>query len=93
MHSQTITDKTMATKKLLIEFSWRGQRITQFIDKDLAFQDIAEKEDFWGEFIIGKDKFQYQIWWNSGEIAIFQYGATDYCAIVDNFSVTFNQRY
>ena len=48
--------------------------------------------DFWGEFVIGEEKFQYQIWW-SGEIAIFKYGASDYCAIVDTFSFTFSQIY
>ena len=90
-------------KKLLIEFTWRGHKISQFIEKRLIFDDIVNNEhaiklddysnDYWGEFIIGKDKYQYQIWWNSSEIAIFQYGATDYCALVDNFTLTFSNIY
>lgn len=79
-------------KKILIEFSWRGQKISQFVEQYAIFKDIKGEDEFWGEFVIGKDKFQYQIWW-SGEIAIFLYGATDYCAIVDHFTMKFNQIY
>jgi hypothetical protein len=79
-------------KKILIEFSWRGHKISQFVEQYAIFKDIKGEDDFWGEFVIGEEKFQYQIWWN-GEIAIFKYGATDYCAIVDTFSFTFSQIY
>lgn len=83
----------MADKKVVIEFSWRGNKIKHFIPYSSILMDMNEKEDFWGEFIIGKDKFQYQIWWNAGEIAIFHEGATDFCALVDNFSIHFSQLY
>lgn len=83
----------MAKKQVLIEFSWRGHEIKHFIDKDIIFNDINEKDDYWGEFVIGKDIYEYQIWWNSGEVAIFNAGAKDYCALVDNFSVHFSKRY
>jgi hypothetical protein len=80
-------------KKILIEFSWVGNKITQFIDKDVAFADIAGKEDFWGEFVVNGTKFQYQIWWNGGKIAIFKYGEDKLCDMVDNFSVNFSAHY
>jgi hypothetical protein len=83
----------MAKKKVLIEFTWRGKTISHFIEKDIIFDDINEKEDYWGEFVIGKDIYEYQIWWNSGEVAIFNAGAKDYCALVDNFLVHFSNRY
>ena len=83
----------MTKKKVLIEFTWRGKIISHFIEKDIIFDDINEEEDYWGEFVIGKDIYEYQIWWNSGEVAIFNAGATDYCALVDNFSVHFSNRY
>lgn len=80
-------------KKVLIEFVWRGHTIKHFIEKDVIFKDIKEEDDYWGEFVIGKDIYEYQIWWNSGEVAIFKAGAKDYCALVSSFSVTFSQMY
>lgn len=75
---------------IIIEFRWRNKTIRQYISKKEIFKDIKEEDNFWGEFTIGNDIYQYQIWWNSGEIAIFYKGATDYCAIVEGFTAFFN---
>lgn len=79
-------------KKILIEFTWKGHTIKQFIEQKIVFDDIKGTDAFWGEFIIGTDKFQYQIWW-SGEIAIFNNGGNNICAVLDNFNLTFGNNY
>ena len=78
--------------KAILEFTWRGETITKYIDNDVLYNDIKEIGDsFWGEFYIGKMKYQFQIFWNASEIAIFNVGGTEPIHYVNGFSVYFSR--
>lgn len=79
--------------KTLIEFSWRGKVISQFIEDNILYNDFMNKEDFWGEFALYGNMYQYQIFWRCHKIAIFNKDGIETIAMVDSFQLTFSKNY
>jgi hypothetical protein len=77
----------------VISFNWRGHNIEQFFDWEYLKDDINEKDDLWGEFVVNGTKFQFQILWESSTITIFNFGGYDYIDSVTNFSVSFSKTF
>ena len=72
--------------KAVISFNWKGHSIHQSFDWVSIKDDINEKDDLWGEFVIDGTEYQFQIHWNSFTIAIFKFGKYDCIDRVTNFS-------
>lgn len=80
----------MSNKKMVnIEFTWRNKTISQFIPLNSLYRDIMSEDDFWGSF----ECYQYQIHWNSGQIAIFINERTEIIGYADSFNITFSKNY
>jgi hypothetical protein len=75
----------------IIEFFWQGQTIQKYINTNDLFNDIKDSENLWVDFIIGKTEYQFQIFWNSSEIAIFLKGGVEPIYYISEFSIYFNR--
>ena len=79
--------------KTLIEFSWRGKVISQFIEDNILYNDFMNKDKFRGEFVSYGNIYQYQIFWRCHKIAIFIKDGIEPIAMVDSFQLTFSKNY
>lgn len=79
--------------KIAISFYWIGHCIDQFIDFNLLKDDLNKKDDFWGEFIYNGIEYQYQIWWDTQQIVIFNKGGVEPISHIDNFHLSFSNTF
>ena len=79
--------------KTLIEFNWRGKNISHFVEISLIFDNYIGADAFWGEFVLYGKKYEYQIYWNSQEIAIYNEGGIEPIDKVGGFQLTFSKNY
>lgn len=75
----------------IIEFMFRDEQITKYINTDDLFNDIKEKDDLWVDFIKNGVEYQFQIFWNSSEIAVFLKGGVEPIYYINNFNLYFNR--
>ena len=76
--------------KAVITFNWRGHHIEEVVDFNLLKNDINEIDDFWGEFSCCGINYQYQIHWNSNQIAVFIKDAVEIYDYVNAFQLHFS---
>lgn len=80
-------------KEAKIIFTWKGIEYTDYIHPTDIANDINGVNDYWGTIFnsIGLIKrYQFQICWESHQIAIFEYGGTEPIDYVYNFKLEFN---
>lgn len=75
----------------ILEFNWNGETITKYINTEDLYKDIKDEDSFWGEFYLNGKSFQFQIFWNGSEIAIFEKGGVEPIYFVDSFNLYFSR--
>lgn len=76
-------------KQVLIDFNWRGYKVTQFIPTSAVAYGF---NNFIGEFVYGTNAFNYVVSLD-GVIKIYKVDSTDVIDIVDSFNLTFSKNY
>ena len=76
-------------KKIWITFNWKGHNISKMYDKEIIFNDIKGIDDFWGDFVVDRTEFQFQIHWESNTITIFFKDGVEIIDRVNHFQLDF----
>ena len=78
---------------ITLEFNYKDTTITKYIDINDLYNDINDLDVFWGEFTLYNETYQFQIFWNACEIAIFEVGGYEPIYYVNGFNLYFNRNF
>ena len=80
-------------EKVLISFTWGSHNVCEFVPLDVILNDMNEKDDFCGSFFKNGMEYQYQLYYGSGRVAIFEKGGTEEIHSLHSFNITFSAMY
>lgn len=80
-------------KKIFIEFNWKGENISKFIEYNDMFEEVNNVDVHFYDIINNEKLFTFRINWALGIILIYKNDKSSYVDSVDNFNVRFCERY
>lgn len=75
----------------IIEFDFRNEQITKYINTDDLFNNIKGDNNLIIDFVKNGVKYQFQVFWESSEIGVYLKGGTNPIYYINNFNLYFNR--